>query len=118
MAAPNSQGTDQTANADATSVQSVATPQSAKGQPPNRPDADTTTAATNTQSTAESDLAAGGNQTGNGQTESENTTNQPDERTWPNDTTASAMDLPSLMLLGGSCLVLLLGILVAKRYKR
>lgn len=118
MAAPNSQGTDQTANADATSVQSVETPQSAKGQPPNRPDADTTTAATNTQSTAESDLAAGGNQTGNGQTESENATNQPEERTRPNDTTASTMDLPSLMLLGGSCLVLLLGILVAKRYKR
>ncbi len=118
MAAPNSQGTDQTANADARSAQSVAAPQSAKGQPPTRPDADTTTAATNTQSTAESGSAAGENQTGNGQTESADATNQPDERTRPNDTTASTMDLPSLMLLGGSCLVLLLGILVAKRYKR
>jgi len=118
MTAPNSQGTDQTANAGATSAQSVAAPQSAKGQPPNRPDADTTTAATNTQSTAESGSAAGENQTGNEQATSANATNQPEERTRSNDTTASAMDLPSLMLLGGSCLVLLLGILVAKRYKR
>lgn len=118
MTAPTMQGTDQTANADATSAQSATAPQSAKGQPPSRLDADTTTAATNTQSTAESDLAAGENQTGNGQTESENATNQPEERTRPSDTTASTMDLPSLMLLGGSCLVLLLGILVAKRYKR
>ncbi|MDY0282773.1 MAG: CotH kinase family protein, partial [Salinivirgaceae bacterium] len=118
MTAPTMQGTDQTANADATSAQSVTAPQSAKGQPPSRPDADTTTAATNTQSTAESDSAAGENQTGDGQTESENATNQPDDRTRPNDTTTSTMDLPSLMLMGGSCLVLLLGILVAKRYKR
>lgn len=118
MAAPNSQGTDQTANADATSTQSATAPQFAKGQPPNRPDADTTTAATNTQSNAESDSAAGEKQTGNGQTQSTNATNQPDERTRPSETTTSTMDLPSLMLLGGSCLVLLLGILVAKRYKR
>lgn len=118
MVAPTIQGTDQTANTDATSTQSATAPQFAKGQPPNRPDADTTTAATNTQSNAESDSAAGEKQTGNGQTQSTNATNQPDERTRPSETTTSTMDLPSLMLLGGSCLVLLLGILVAKRYKR
>ncbi|WP_303869733.1 CotH kinase family protein [Acetobacterium wieringae] len=118
MTAPTIQGTDQTANADATSTQSATPSQSAKGQPPTRPDADTTTAATNTQSNAASDSAAGEKQTGNGQTESTNATNRSNERTRPSDTTTSTMDLLALMLLGGSCLVLLLGILVAKRYKR
>jgi len=114
MTIPTGQGTVPTVSADPT----ASAQQSAKGQPPNRPNGDTTMVATATQPTDDSETTTTAeNQTGDGQTVPTNENGQQSDRTNPNST-AKNWDIQNLMLFGGSCLLLAMGILVTKLYKR
>jgi len=114
MTIPTGQGTVPTVSADPT----ASAQQSAKGQPPNRPNGDTTMVATATQPTDDSETTTTAeNQTGDGQTVPTNENGQQSDRTNPNST-ATNWDIQNLMLFGGSCLLLAMGILVTKLYKR
>jgi len=106
--------TDQTTTGTATDQQSV------KGQqPPNRPGGDVTMEKTANQPADSTEATTtAGDQTGEGQTTPTNENGQQNNRFNPNGATATNGDLWSLMLLGGSCLLLVMGILVTKLYKR
>lgn len=114
MTIPTDQGTVPTASVDPT----ASAQQPAKGQPPNRPNGDTSMVATATQPTDDSETTTTTeNQTGDGQTVPTNENGQQSDRTNPNST-ATNWDIQNLMLFGGSCLLLAMGILVTKLYKR
>ncbi|WP_373482322.1 CotH kinase family protein [Acetobacterium sp.] len=121
MTIPTGQGTVPTVSSDPMkSAQTTATTQqSAKGQPPNRPEGETTTAVTTTQPVDDSESTTTvENRTGDGQAAPTNQNGLQNDRINPNGVTATNWDLTTLMLLGGSCLLLILGILVTKLYKR
>lgn len=120
MTTPTDQGTDQSVSTDPMAsalTTSATTQQLAKGQPPNRPEGETTAAAT-TQPADSSESTTAENQTGDRQAAPTSENGLQNNRTNPNGATATNWDLTTLMLLGGSCLLLVMGILMTKLYKR
>lgn len=121
MTAPTDLGTDRTANSDsmARAQTTAPTQQSAQGQMPNRPGGETTTAAATTQPADSSEATTTAeNQTGDGQSVPTSENGWQNDRANPNGATATNWDLSTLMLLGGSALLLVMAILVTKFYKR
>lgn len=118
---PTGQGTDQTASSDpkaSTQTTTAPTQQSAKGQPPNRPEGDTTTAVTTQPVDSSESTTTAENQTGDRQAAPISENGLQNDRTIPNDATATNWDIQTLILFGGSCLLLVMAILVTKLYKR
>lgn len=119
---PTGQGTDQTASSDpkaSAQTTTATTQQPAKGQPPNRPDGDTTSAAATPQPADSSEATATAeNQTGDRQAAPISENGVQNDRTNPNGATATNWDIQTLILFGGSCLLLVMAILVTKIYKR
>ncbi|MBC3899812.1 spore coat protein CotH [Acetobacterium malicum] len=119
---PTGQGTDQTASSDpkaSAQTTTATTQQPAKGQPPNRPDGDTTSAAAPPQPVDSSEsTTTAENQTGDRQAAPISENGLQNDRTIPNGATATNWDIQTLILFGGSCLLLVMAILVTKIYKR
>ena len=119
--APTGQGTDQTASSDpmASAQTTATTQQSAKGQPPNRPEGDTTTAATSIQPADSSEaITTAENQTGDRQAASTSENSHQNDRTNSKGATGTNMDMTSIIILGASVLLLVGAILLTKLYQR
>lgn len=118
---PTGQGTDQTANSDpkaSAQTTTATTQQPAKGQPPNRPEGDTTTAVTTQPADSSEATATAENQTRDRQAAPISENSLQNDRTNPNGATATNWDIQTLILFGGSCLLLVMAMLVTKIYKR
>lgn len=120
ISAPTDQSVDPTASADVTSQTPTETNwQSAKGQPPNQSDGDVEMEKPTNQPGADTEsTTVAGDQTGAGQTTPASADGQQNNRFSPNGATTTNDNLWTLILLGGSCLLLVLGILATKLYKR
>jgi len=119
ISVPTDQSVDPTASADVTSqTPTEINRQSAKGQPPNQSDGDVEMEKPANQPGADTEsTTVAGDQTGAGQTTPANADGQQNNRFNPNGATTTNDNLWTLILLGGSCLLLVLGILVTKIYK-
>jgi spore coat protein CotH len=118
---PTGQGTDQTASSDpkaSTQPTTATTQQSAKGQPPNRAEGDITTAVTTQPADSSEATTTAENQTGDRQAAPTSENGLKNDRTNPNGATATNWDIQTLILFGGSCLLLVMAMLVTKLYKR
>ncbi|WP_414151017.1 CotH kinase family protein [Acetobacterium carbinolicum] len=120
ISVPTDQSVESTASADVTSQTPTETNwQSAKGQPPNQSDGDVEMEKPANQPGADTEsTTVAGDQTGAGQTTPANADGQQNNRFNPNGATTTNDNLWTLILLGGSCLLLVLGILATKLYKR
>jgi spore coat protein CotH len=120
ISVPTDLSVESTASADVTSQTPTETNwQSAKGQPPNQSDGDVEMEKPANQPGADTEsTTVAGDQTGAGQTTPANADGQQNNRFNPNGATTTNDNLWTLILLGGSCLLLVLGILATKLYKR